>query len=341
MGGNALKTVKVSRIDLPTYNLIKSTISNDLSPYITLDFAYEVPNKIDFGDLDILYKAPINIDFRKLIIDKYNPAEIVSNGQVLSISYPISNEYYQVDFVKCSNLKMSKFFYSYGDLGGVIGTITKNYGISFGEGLWCNISKDTIKNYTCNDIEDYTTTKIILSYEPSEICKYLDLDYEKWILGFETRESIFDWVISSSWFRKDIFLNLNSFEKKKSNIRPFYKDFIEYIFDESKYNKIDESKRYNKQLEALEYFNKLQLLDQLINDNNIKNERKKKFNGYKFMKYGYINKDIGTLIIEFKRYINKKFDKVDNMEFFNIWLDDNHEVSIDKEINNFVDEFQI
>jgi hypothetical protein len=58
------------------------------------------------------------------------------------------------------------------------------------------------------------------------------------------------------------------------------------------------------------------------------------------MKYGYINKDIGTLIIEFKRYINKKFDKVDNMEFFNLWLDDNNEENIDKEINNFVDDFQ-
>ena len=57
------------------------------------------------------------------------------------------------------------------------------------------------------------------------------------------------------------------------------------------------------------------------------------------MKYGYINKDIGTLIIEFKRYINKKFDKVDNMEFFNIWLDDNNEENIDKEINIFVIDF--
>jgi len=195
MGGNALKTVKVSRINLDTYNFVKNKILNDLSPYIILDFAHEIPNKIDFGDLDVLYKTPLNLDFRKLIIDKYNPDEIVSNGQVMSISYPINNDYYQVDFIKCSNLKMSKFFYSYGDLGGVIGTITKNYGISYGEGLWCNINKDTIKNYTGNNIEDYTATKIILTDEPCEICKYLDLDYEKWISGFETKESIFEWAI--------------------------------------------------------------------------------------------------------------------------------------------------
>jgi len=340
MGGNALKTVKVSRINLDTYNFLKNKILNDLSPYIILDFAHEVPNKIDFGDLDVLYKTPLNLDFRKLIIDKYNPDEIVSNGQVISISYLINKEYYQVDFVKCSNLKMSKFFYSYGDLGGVIGTITKNYGISYGEGLWCNINKDTIKNYTGNDIEDYTTTKIILTDEPCEICKYLDLDYEKWISGFETKESIFEWVILSSWFQKDIFFNLNSFEKKKSNIRPFYKNFIEYIFDENRCDNRNQLKKYNKQLEALKFFNKVQLLDEIIKENNIKNERKKKFNGYKFMEYGYVNKDIGILILEFKRYINKKFDKVNNMEFFNIWLDNNDESNIDKEIDNFMTEFK-
>ena len=65
-----------------------------------------------------------------------------------------------------------------------------------------------------------------------------------------------------------------------------------------------------------------------------------KFNGYKFMKYGYINIDIGILILEFKRYINQKFDKVNNMEFFNIWLDNNDELSIDIEIDNFITEFQ-
>lgn len=342
MGGNAIKKVNVSRLNLDTYNLIKSKILNDLSPYVNLDFPHEIPNKIDFGDIDILYKANNNLDFRKLIIDIYNPIEIVCNGQVNSISYFTNSEYYQVDFIKCSNLEMSKFFYSYGDLGGVIGTITKKYGISYGEGIWCNINKDTIKNYTGKDIEDYTTSKIYLTDNPSEICKYLDLNYEKWISGFETKESIFEWIISSSWFQKDIFSDLNCFERRKSIIRPFYKDFIEYIFDENNCikNKKDNLKKYNKQLEALKYFNKIELLDKLIDDNNIKNDRKKKFNGYKFMKYGYINKDIGMLIIEFKKFINKKFDEVNNMNFFDNWLSNNEEITIDNEINNFIIDFQ-
>jgi hypothetical protein len=134
-------------------------------------------------------------------------------------------------------------------------------------------------------------------------------------------------------------LNLNSFEKRKSNIRPFYKNFIEYIFDENSCDNRNQLKKYNRQLEALKFFNKVQLLDKIIKENNIKIERKKKFNGYKFTKYGYINKDIGILIIEFKRYINKKFDKVNNMEFFNIWLDNNDELNIDKEIDNFITDF--
>ena len=47
------KTVKVSRINLNTYNFVKNKILNDLSPYIILNFAHEVSNKIDFGDLDV------------------------------------------------------------------------------------------------------------------------------------------------------------------------------------------------------------------------------------------------------------------------------------------------
>lgn len=335
MGGNSIKTVPISRINLETYNALKNKITKDISQYVKLDFPYQIPNKIDFGDIDILYETNEKVNFIKLIIDLYNPVEIVPNGQVISISYLINSEYYQVDFLKCKNLNMSKFFYSYGDLGGVIGTISKKYSIGFGEGLWCNINKKLINEYSGNEIEDYTPSKIILSENPIEICKYLNLDYEKWILGFETKESIFEWVTSSSLFHKDIFLNLNILEKRKNNIRPFYKDFIEYIFNENKCKEKEPINIYNKQLEALKYFNKIELLDKLIEKNNIKNSRKKKFNGHKFMKYGFMKEDIGICILEFKKYINKKYDKVNNMDFFNIWLDCNNEEIIDFEIYNY------
>jgi hypothetical protein len=264
MGGNAIKKVKISRLNLETYNLIKKEICDSLSPIYELEFAHEIPDKKDFGDIDILYKDRENINLRKILTDKYNPIEFFNNGIVLSIAYLYNNEYYQVDFVKCSNLRMSKFFFSYGDLGGVVGTITKFYGISYGEGLWINVSKETIEKYLKKEITDYSSTKIFLSDDPEEICKYLNLDYERWKLGFEDKIYLFQWVINSSWFYKDIFRNLNSLERKKTLVRPFYRDFNEYIFNEI--NNIGKQELIpilskNRQLETLHYFNKIDLLN--------------------------------------------------------------------------------
>jgi hypothetical protein len=74
-------------------------------------------------------------------------------------------DYYQIDLIKCKNLKnmiSSKFYFSYGDLGGILGTILKYYGITFGSvGLWCNIKKETIKEYTHIDCESFDFDKIL------------------------------------------------------------------------------------------------------------------------------------------------------------------------------------
>lgn len=341
MGGKAIKKVIVSRIKLDNYNLIKKDIFNKLSEYIKLNFLREVPNKIDFGDLDIIYKANEKIDLRKLIIDIYNPEEIVINGTVMSISYYFKSldEYYQVDFIKCQNLEMSYFFFSYGDVGGIIGTITKFYGISFGEGLFCNISKETIELHHKNDMENFCNFKIELITDPKEICTYLNLDYEKWCVGFESKEEIFNWIISSSWFHKDIFINLNHHRNHQKNTRPLYKEFNDYIFDESRLLSNNELKKENKQFEAIVYFNKIKLLDNFIIQHKIDNERKNKFNGRKFMKYGYEGKNIGNIMNQFKKYIqgNNNEDIFNNNEdIFNNWLDTNNEIFIDNEINNFI-----
>ena len=333
MGGKAIKKVLISRIKLENYNKIKKDIFDILTEYIKLDSIREVPNKIDFGDLDIIYKANENIDLRKLIIDIYNPEEIVVNGTVMSISYYFKSldEYYQVDFIKCQNLEMSYFFFSYGDVGGIIGTITKFYGISFGEGLFCNISKEIIELHDKNGIENFCNFKIELTTDPKEICTYLNLDYKKWCNGFDSKEEIFNWIISSSWFHKDIFINLNNHQKHQKNTRPLYKEFNDFIFDESRLLSNNELKKENRQLETLVYFNKIELLNNFIILHKKNNDKKNKFNGRKFIKYGYEGKDIGNIMNTFKKYIHEKY----NIDF-NSWVDINYEGLIDNEINIFI-----
>jgi hypothetical protein len=351
MGGNAIKKVPVSRINIHNYNIIKHDIYNKLSPFIQLDFLYDVPGKTDFGDLDVIYKLPINLELKKLLIQVYNPEEIVVNGDVTSFSYLLTEDnnqkYFQVDLIKSADLMLSKFFFSYGDVGGIIGTITKFYGVSYSEGLWCNVNKDTIETYCGKKIENLNENngRIILSKDLGEICKYLDLDYERWKLGFEKKISIFEWIICSSWFNRDIFTNLNKEENHKEKVRPFYKEFNDFIFDEKRKDFFDKKlKRENRQLEAIKYFNKLESIEKLVATLLKNMERRRKFNGNKIICYGFENKEVGTMINNFKEYIiskyynNTKVDniKVDNNDKFNEWLDNNNESEVDFELYNFI-----
>ena len=103
--------------------------------------------------MDILYVSQDNINIINYIKEIFNPKEIYKNGDVISFSYEInsfSEEYFQIDLIKCENesekLSMSKYYYSYGDLGNILGRITKKYDIRFGhKGLFINLLDETIK----------------------------------------------------------------------------------------------------------------------------------------------------------------------------------------------------
>ena len=406
MGGKALKKVKASRISAKYYNLIKQEIFNSFHD-IMIAFPYESPNKIDFGDLDILYQHFPNkpgetaFDLKQFIINKYNTPDIVVNGSVISFAYPFSSIkhlldetdqtnqinqtnstnqteiYFQVDFIKSSNLGMSSFYFSFGDLGNILGRIVKYHGLRFGDhGLFLSPISETANLYMEQNSEDITITTelnklnefvasginelnrnsllseiimgsndIVLSNNPEEICNYLGLDYEKYgVEHFTSFEKIFDWIISTPLFDKKIFTHLNYEHRHKTETRPMYNKFIEYIglqvdqiqttqsatqsitqsaTQSTNQSAVDTIKAKN-QLEALFHFNKEQELKDIIFHNIIKKIRHEKFNGRKLMKYGIIQKDIGKFIQIFTNYVILKY-----VTDFNKWLDNNTVSTID------------
>ena len=132
MGGHALKKVIASRINLIEYNKVKLDLAEKFQNLLDIKFVIDVPNKQDFGDIDVLYSLESSdlIDIISLIKKLFNPIEIVPNGPILSFSYSVINtndnsiaseKYFQVDLIYCKNIEMGKFYFSYGDLGGIIG----------------------------------------------------------------------------------------------------------------------------------------------------------------------------------------------------------------------------
>lgn len=173
MGGHALTTVSCCRVDANVYNLIKTDVIAKLNKHLNVYPIPEAPEKTDFGDLDVLYRMEAEKDVAQIIKEVFNPVEIKRNGPVISFSYMLDNSYFfQIDLIASTNLPMSLFYFSYGDYGSVIGRMVKPLGLTFGEvGLWCI----------------YENERIILSADPVRICEYLELDYNEWWCGFQTK----------------------------------------------------------------------------------------------------------------------------------------------------------
>lgn len=377
MGGHALKKVLASRIDLSQYNEVKSKLHEQLSSKIIFEFLIDVPNKIDFGDIDILYQATNGIDIVNIIKETFNPVEIVSNGDVCSFSYQITEDdeeikYFQVDLIKSVNLKMSKFYFSYGDLGGIIGRIAQYIGLKFGSaGLWVCPSSQTISEFlnleqnvklvdcmrakfktqlNCDNLDLDIIAKaqysnISLTSNPQIICEYLGLDYNLWVNGFMSKDDIYEWITKSKFFNPSQFKVLDYAGRQRVNKRPMYQDFLQYIFKNEPNFTIEKANtsnysNLNLQLEAIEQFVKLGELENMIIQvvNNL--VRKYKFNGGKLIQLGIVDKQISICIKEFKKKLG--FDtNLNSTDEFNNWLDLNNLTTIDQMLKDFVSEYKM
>lgn len=386
MGGKALKKVKASRIGLEQYVQIKNDLMEKLNKYFQIEFVIEVPNKTDFGDVDVLYDMTdfsnltksdehnsfqsdkITID--QIILREFNPVEIVMSGPVCSFAYKFINaseennstQYFQVDLIQTKNIEMSRFYFSYGDLGGIIGRIFQHNCLTFGsEGLRVHPNVETIyeyitKYYSCvekhianlnhniklEQISKGQFEKIYLSTNPKEICDVLELNWNKWVEGFNNTNEIYNWICNSPWFNLDYFRALDCEHRHRASSRPMYQDFLKYIFTMAGEPNFtiecaNSSKYLNKncQLSLLIRFSKLPELQLQIENEYKRLERKEKFSGKIFLDGGISQKNMKNCLNEFNAYIEQKY-----LINFNEWLDANSAKLISDEVDNFIVNFK-
>lgn len=314
MGGKAIDRVQVGRMGLDVYNQVKQHITNTFAAdalNVTIDFAFDRPGKETFGDLDVLYKLNPGSSFVMIdyIREKFSPVQIVTNGDVISWSYESSSNpglFYQIDMIKCGNLNMAKFYFSYGDLGNIVGRMTKFWGLKFGhDGLWVIVDTNLIKTYAKLDLNPQT--QLLLSTNPQEICKYLDLDWDQWVSGFVDLNQIFQWVKSSKFYSPQIYSYSNYSHRQKQETRPMYSDFIKSIDFSSSNVKSKPTEQADLidsiKLDAIGYFGKSKELDLIIQEEEFKQRRKEKFNGNKLISMGLAPSELGKFIPEFKKFV--------------------------------------
>ena len=346
MGGNSFVRTKVARLSLESFNTVKNVVQHGLQKFFKTDICFHMPEKVEFGDVDIIYTSSTEhgLTMLEVIEQIFNPQEIVISGNVLSFSFFLeeTREFYQVDMILVEDLQMGKFYYSYGDLGNLIGHMTDKLGIKFGiNGLYVNLHNRILEDggieYGFSSAKRHT---ILLNDCPKEICEYLEMDFTAWG-GFETDAEVFEWIKTCKMFNKRNFRNGASNHRKKIIRRKMYSAFCESIEREDEKlpdtmtRDEDDHVIVEQQLRAIEFFGKqseLELLIQVCKNNyRVAAERKNKFNGKKFLAYGIENKNLGEAMCKFKESIMARYDPPD----FEHWLDSNDCDQVDDSLADF------
>jgi hypothetical protein len=287
MGGNALKKVITVRKNKIEYNETKIKVSNKLlSRGIIFDTIPELADKESFGDLDILVSFSHNSNImRDIVIEIFNPTEVVSNGNVISFDF----DNFQIDIINCKTIEFAKFYFSYSDFGNILGRILTKYKMSLGH------------NYFFLKNEKYS---LILTDDVNKFCEFIGFDFKQWE-RIQTKEDMFELIKTCKFYKPEIF-NFGNYHSRKNIIkRPIHQDFLNYIniyevkgieYDKEVFN-IDAEKILN---DALDYFNKHEEIENI----NKAIEKAKiihnKFNGNMLIEMGYNSLQIGTIIRKLK-----------------------------------------
>ena len=307
MGGKVMKKYGVETERKSTQE--HKRIEKELIPIISNMFNTEVKivefyrNKETHGDCDLLILNHGNLgNISKKLEEKFGIVH--ANGNVYSFVY----DKYQIDIIPqpTKNWETAKVFFDWDPSGNLMGKIAHKFGLKYGlQGLV----------YPFRTFSGRLSRDIVISKDNRKIFKFFDLDYDKYLKGFDNLEEIFEFIIDSKYFNPNNFLmeNLNSIDRKRNKKRSTYKGFLDYInlknFDKDSSFKFNKDKSsYHRMIN--EYFpesNFLEMLDELKKEDDRNKRISEKFNGNIVMEItGLKGKELGNFIHKFKQYIEDK-----------------------------------
>lgn len=173
--------------------------------------------KKDFGDVDYVVKADAG-DIMPLVEQEFNPESMLVNDGIISFTF----EGFQVDLICTSkNFDTSVAYFSYNDIGNLLGRIYHKLGLKFGhEGLL----------YPLRDDRGSVRKNIVVSTEMIKILGFIGCSYKTWSEGFSTMEQMFRFVASSQYFDRSIYEGeLSAINKKRDKKRKTFSYFLNWL----------------------------------------------------------------------------------------------------------------
>lgn len=240
MGGNLLQGRRISREE---YEILSKEIVEHLNGF-QIYIPHTVFEKDSFGDIDLLLKDSSQVFScqRKLESLGY---EITSTGNTFSFLY----KGVQIDILPCDKNGFDYFFnyYSWNDLGGLIGVLTKQLKLSSGFlGL-------IYKHYEQNNY----IGSIVVSLDYKDTLRLLKLDCDKYNQGFKTYEEMFEWLYESPYFDSKAFdlSSLNNKNRARNQKRKVYMLFLDWLKSKKLKNSFTDIKDINDTLLLLRDIN--------------------------------------------------------------------------------------
>lgn len=254
MGGNALKTVETVRLSKKHAMQVWSTLRIVLNAVLLetniqdsqIRAVKSYTEKHEFGDLDILIPVSYlqqhgKVKVLQQIAVLYGNVPMVDNGtvftldevklgkrvlsvkDVLSIGWPIQDKWFQVDIIPIEDeiFDFAENYFAFNDLGNLIGRIAHKFGLKFGhDGLWLPV-RDT----------DNQVRQVKVSNDWEKSLTFLGFDCNKYAQGFDTLNDIFEFVVDSKYFQREIYPleALNHKQRIRDRKRKTYNEFLKYL----------------------------------------------------------------------------------------------------------------
>lgn len=292
MGGSAL-AFETRRVNRDEYFVLVEEIKDKLISIGESKFdpilAYHT--KPDFGDIDILICSD-RPNRREWIQGLFQPREIYHNSDVFSFDY----KDVQVDFIftKPENYESSYWYFAWNDIGNIYSRILHRFGLRNGhDGLTLIVRDDT-----------QVVGEIPLTKNLDRILEFAGYDPIPYRKGFETKEEIFKYVVSSPYYNYEIFDldNRNYRARTRDRKRPTYTEFLVWAQENVTENGYEWNSNKAAYLPRILYeFGKLDEYAEMLRRHFVNLDIKKKFNGEIVMKLtGLSGKELGAFMTAFK-----------------------------------------
>jgi hypothetical protein len=221
MGG---KLFNLGRISRDRYLKIEMAMREYLDCKVGTD-AYRIPRyystKPDFGDMDIIIRLSDSTTWQTLrqeFVTDLGVTETKSGGGVFSTVY----QGLQVDyFTAAPEFFESTYNYlSFNDLGNLLGKICRRFNLKYGEEGLAYVFRRQGGNYKKD---------LGVSTDFAEICRFLELDYDRWLQGFDELADVFEWVIASPYFSVRPYIDQSTSLEKRVKERTTIQKFLTYL----------------------------------------------------------------------------------------------------------------